>query len=138
VRAGHPGQHIDKTEDEVMILTAILLVFVLFAVAGYWWRSRPSPARPLPASAGERYASVEIRPRSGACAAAHALAGQLFLAQQAPALPLDGCTKTRCDCTFAKRSDRRTDDRRWGHEGLGAAMFVNAERRSTADRREAD
>jgi hypothetical protein len=53
-------------------------------------------------------------------------------------LPLAGCTKKRCDCHFAKLSDRRTDERRWGHDGLSAAMFNTAQRRKLADRRDTD
>jgi hypothetical protein len=122
-----------------MILIAVLVAMALLAAAGYWWRLRPAPARPVASCVPrERFAAVEIRRRSGACAAAHALAGQRFLANQAPALPLVGCTKTRCECAFAKLSDRRTDDRRWGHEGQSAAMFLEAQRRTQADRRDTD
>jgi hypothetical protein len=124
-----------------MTLIAILVVTALAALAGYWRWSRPSPARRVPsltARAAEQFAAVEIRHGSGACPAARALSGQRLLAKQAPTLPLAGCTKARCDCTFAKLSDRRTDDRRWEHEGLGAAMFQAGERRNKASRREAD
>ena len=121
-----------------MILIAVLVAIAVLAAAGYRWRSRRSPTREVPARAArapEPFASVEIRRRSGACRAARALDGQRFLASESPALPLVGCTQTRCDCSFAKLSDRRTDDRRWG--GLSAAMFMNAERRNKADRRDA-
>jgi hypothetical protein len=127
-----------------MTLIVILVAVGLLAGAGYWWWSRRSLARQGPpltaraARAAEQFASVEIRRRSGACSAARALEGQRFLANQAPALPLAGCTKTRCDCTFAKRSDRRTDERRWGHEALTAMMFLKAERRKRGGRRDAD
>lgn len=124
-----------------MILTASLIVLVLLAGAAYAFRSRrsrPAPSRQPSPRASEQFASVEIRRINGACAASRKLEGQRFLAKQAPALPLVGCTKTRCDCAFTKLSDRRTDDRRWGHEGLGAAMFVDAERRNRAGRRDAD
>lgn len=123
-----------------MIPIAILVAIALLAAAGWWW-ARSSKARHVPsrtARAAERFASVEIRRRSGACDAAHALEGQRFLANQSPALPLVGCTKPRCDCTFAKLSDRRTDDRRWGNDGLSAAMFIKAQRRKQAGRRDAD
>ena len=124
-----------------MTLIAVLVATALFAAAGYWWWSHRSPTRDIrsrKARAPERFASVEIRRRNGACHAARALDGQRFLASQSPALPLVGCTQTRCDCTFAKLSDRRTDDRRWGNAGLSAAMFIKAERRNEADRRDAD
>jgi hypothetical protein len=124
-----------------MILIAILAAITLLAVAGYWRWSRPSHTRHAPsrtARAPERFAAVEIRWRSGACEAARALEEQRFLASQAPALPLVGCTRTRCNCTFTKLSDRRTDDRRWGHEGLSAAMFLDEDRRNRAGRRDTD
>jgi hypothetical protein len=124
-----------------MILIAILVVIALLAGGGYWWRLRRAPAPDAPARmarAPERFASVEIRPRGGACRAARELEGQRFLANQSPALPLTGCTKTRCDCTFAKLSDRRTDERRWGHGGLTASLFLKAERRKQASRRDGD
>ena len=109
------------------------------AGVGYWWwlRSRSAgDGRPRKARAPERFAAVEIRHRSGACEAARALDGQRFLTNQSPALPLVGCTNSRCDCRFVKLSDRRTDDRRCG--GLGAAMFIKAQRRKRAGRRDAD
>jgi len=65
-----------------MILIAMLTILALLALAGYWWWSRPSPARgipPLRARAVEQFASVEIRRGRGACPAAHALSGQRFL-----------------------------------------------------------
>jgi hypothetical protein len=119
---------------------AILIAITLLAGISYWWRSR----RPIPRQAPqrttghrpERFAGVEIRRRTGACAAAAALEGQRFLANRSPALPLVGCTKARCDCSFAKYSDRRTDDRRWQHEGKSTAMFNTAQRRKQADRRD--
>ena len=125
-----------------MLLIAVLVAIAFLAAAACWWRSRPPPAVQVPARAtraAQRFAAVEIRRRSGACAAAHALDGERFLANQAPALPLSGCTKARCDCTFAKLSDRRADERRWGdHEGLSAAMFNQTERRTKSGRRDAD
>src|SRR5215831_8832433 len=103
------------------MLITILIAIALTAALGYWWRSRlPVPqhaAQPTTGRRPERFAGVEIRRRSGACAAAVALDGQRFLANKSPALPLAGCTKTRCDCRFVKLSDRRTDDRRWEHDG---------------------
>ena len=120
-----------------MILIAVLGAIAVSVGAGYWWWSRPSTARHVrqrAARAAERFAAVEIHRRSGSCEAAAALDGQRFLANQSPALPLVGCTKKRCDCSFAKFSDRRADDRRWG-VGLSATMFNIAQRRKQADRR---
>lgn len=123
-----------------MILIATLAAVAAFAAVFHWW-SRRAQSRQVPsraARAAERFAAVEIRRRSGACAAARALDGQRFLVNQSPALPLAGCTRTRCDCRFVKLPDRRTDDRRWEHEGFSAAMFNTAQRRKLADRRDTD
>ena len=123
-----------------MILIAILVATAVLAAFGYWLRSRPSPARAVPTGTrtAERFAAVAIRPGSGACEAAHALDDQRFLAHQSPALPLVGCTKTRCGCSFTKLADRRADSRRWGLVALSAAMFTKTERRKRAGRRDAD
>ena len=120
-----------------MILIATLIAMGALAAVVFWWwrrsRSRDLPSRM--ARTAERFAAVEIRRRSGACEAARALEGQRFLANQSPAIPLAGCTKKRCDCRFVKMSDRRTDERRWGHDGLSAAIFNTAQRRKVAERR---
>jgi hypothetical protein len=122
------------------MLIATLIAIGFLAAAVYWWRSRLSNPRQVPQRAArrdsERFAGVEIRRRSGGCAAAIALDGQRFLANRSPALPLVGCTKKRCDCTFVKYSDRRTDDRRWENDGTTAALFNTAQRRMRADRRD--
>ena len=122
------------------MLIAILIAIALLAGAGYWWRAQLSNHRHVPQRTArrdpERFAGVEIRRRSGACAAAAALDGQRFLAKRSPALPLVGCTRKRCECSFVKYSDRRTDDRRWENDGMTAAMFNTAQRRMRADRRD--
>jgi hypothetical protein len=123
-----------------MILIATVTAIAVLAAAVLWWLRRPQ-SRHVPsrtARPAERFAAVEIRWRSGACEAARALDGQRFLVNRSPALPLAGCTKKHCDCRFAKLSDRRTDDRRWEHNGLSAAMFNTAQRRKLADRRDTD
>jgi hypothetical protein len=124
----------------MMLIATVIVVAVLAAVVHWWLRRRP-PSRHVPsrsARPAERFAAVEIRRRSGACEAARALDGKRFLANQSPALPLAGCTKAHCECRFAKLSDRRTDDRRWEHDGLSAAMFNTAQRRKLAGRRDTD
>lgn len=123
-----------------MTLIATVAAVVVLAVVVHWW-SRRRPSRhiaPPKSRAAERFAAVEIRRRSGACGAARALEGQRFLVNQSPALPLAGCANKHCDCRFVKLSDRRTDDRRWGHDGLSAAMFNTAQRRKLTDRRDTE
>jgi hypothetical protein len=124
-----------------MTLIAILVAMALLVAAAVWRWSRPASAEPRSlrtARPADRFAAVEIRSRSGGCAAAHALEGQRFLANKSPALPLTGCTQTRCDCRFVKLSDRRADDRRFAEGGLGATLFSKLERRVRAGRRDAD
>ena len=122
------------------MLFAILIAIALLAGVGYWWRSRRPASLDASQSAArrgaERFAGVEIRRRGASCPAAAALDGQRFLANKSPALPLAGCTKARCDCSFVKYSDRRTDDRRWESESMTGAMFNTAQRRKVADRRD--
>ena len=123
-----------------MLLIATLAAIGVLAAVVHWWSRRRQPKHVPSRSTRrpERFAAVEIRRGSRACEAARALEGERFLANQSPALPLAGCSKARCDCRFAKLSDRRTDDRRWGHDGLNAAMFNTAQRRKLADRRDTD
>ena len=123
-----------------MTLFIIMAAIALFALVGCWWRSRipheiaKSEARPR----AQRFSAVEIRNLGVPCAAALALDGQRFLAHQSPQLPLVGCTNTHCDCTFAKLTDRRSEERRWGHNGLSATLFAKDERRERSGRRDAD
>lgn len=81
------------------------------------------------------FAGVEIRVGASACSAARALAGQAFLAHEAPSLPLDDCNEARCRCAFEKHDDRRQETRRWTDDGLATTIFSAAERRARADRR---
>jgi hypothetical protein len=122
-------------------MIATLVALALVTAAGCWWWIRRLNARDSASRAPrvtKRFAAVEIRPRNDACEAAHALEGQRFLSNQAPALPLEGCSATQCGCRFVKLSDRRDEERRLGHEGLKASMFLNADRRNQTGRRDAD
>jgi len=123
-----------------MTSIGIAVSALLSAAFAYWWRSRRRGTGISRAKepAGRHFASVEIRAGSGACDAAKTLAGERFLAHQAPPLPLRACTEARCRCSFAKLSDRREDSRRWADDGLGASVFNAAERRERPDRRDSD
>jgi hypothetical protein len=117
----------------------LILVSIVAIGAGYWLfarraraSARPSPER----KAGGRFLAVEIHWGIDACRAARALQGQRFLARDAPELPLPNCTAPRCSCSFGKLADRRTDERRFGSSGLGAALFSAVERRLRRDRRD--
>jgi hypothetical protein len=124
-----------------MGLIGIVIAAAVLAAVGYWWQSRRRPPRDMSRSTetvARRFAGVEIRVGSASCDAARALAGQRFLANQAPELPLADCKETRCRCSFAKLSDRREESRRWADDGVSAPVFNAAERRNRLDRRQSD
>jgi len=137
-----------------MIAVAISAVIVVL-IMSYWLarrrRSAPSQqstrghaaakgrkpeARSRPTA--PRFDAVEIQARHAACDAAHQLRGRRYLANEAPALPLPGCTAAQCSCSFVKLSDRRTEDRRLEHGGLSASLFLANNRRDDDGRREDD
>jgi hypothetical protein len=123
-----------------MFPLAILVAIVLLAAVGIWrWsrRGRTRTAVQRTPQSAKQFGAVEIRLRSP-CKAARALEGQRFLAHEAPTLPLPGCTAARCACSFAKFSDRRTEDRRLDYEASHASAFLTTERRDRNERRDAD
>lgn len=137
-----------------MIAIAILIVVAVSAVI-FWLgiRRRPAPDRQAKRSqatapsrkaagasrpAAPRFDAVEIQARHTACLAALRLRGKRYLAEEAPALPLPGCTAAQCSCSFVKLADRRTEDRRLEHAGLSASLFRANDRRDRPGRREVD
>jgi hypothetical protein len=130
------------------MIATVIAMFATAAAAAYWFISQRRPpsatrapqtrtAQPASAKAGGRFGGVEIRTRSSACRAAHALVGKRFLSKNAPTLPLPNCAAEQCSCTFSKLADRRTEGRRLDHGGLSASLFVASNRRSRQDRRRA-
>jgi hypothetical protein len=122
----------------------LLAIAVLLAGGGlvYWFLRRGQAASSRSSrdekTSLRRFGGVEILVKGDACEAARALAGQRFLAKEAPSLPLPGCGAGQCSCTFAKLADRRTDDRRFEHGGLGAALYNDGDRRAKRERRAAE
>lgn len=82
--------------------------------------------------------SVEAKPLS--CAAAQDLRKKRFLSQEAPALPLEGCTKgANCPCTYKHHEDRRGKGRRKEESGMPSnAKSQSSERRISRGRRSED
>jgi hypothetical protein len=126
--------------------TVLLLLVVGLLIAWYFYRQgldkpgerkdrRVSPA--LKDSA--RYHAVSIKPGAYACSAANDLAGQRFLASEAPSLPLSDCNAADCECHFTHHKDRRSGkDRRspFTSGGMAAATGTfGSERREGRDRR---
>ena len=67
----------------------------------------------------------------GCCREAEVAAEDRFLAHQVPRLPLDGCDRERCSCTYRLFDDRRTDLRR----ASDVAFDIAAELRTAPNRR---
>ncbi|MBN8441135.1 MAG: hypothetical protein J0M28_05445 [Thauera sp.] len=58
------------------------------------------------------YHCVAIEAPPTCCLAARKVQGQRFLADEAPSLPLAGCTALQCTCVYAHFDDRRHRVRR--------------------------
>ena len=87
-----------------------------------------------------QWRAVKISPGLMCCQAASGLTDQVFLAREAPRLPLDDCGERSCKCKYVHLEDRRSGgDRRVELGELGAFLPVNqVERRQMIGRRSAD
>jgi hypothetical protein len=83
-------------------------------------RKPAATTRPPVAAVRHLFHGIEIRSRDEfQCAAVKALAGQRFLSDDAPRLPLDDCSEPgRCGCVYKHFKDRRTAMRRESDIGL--------------------
>ena len=124
--------------------TVLLLLVVGLLIAWYFYRQgldKPEDRKERRVSPALRnsskYHAVSVKPGAYACSAANNIAGQRFLASQAPSLPLPECDASECDCHFV---DRRTGkDRRspFTSGGVAAATGTfSGERRKGDDRRD--
>jgi hypothetical protein len=85
------------------------------------------------------WSAVRLVTHGDACARATALQDKRFLAREAPALPLKGCTlASACNCMYKHYVDRRTGPRR-NEQDIGRRMVkAPVERRSARGRRVSD
>lgn len=130
--------------------TVLLLLVVGLLIAWYFYRQgldRPGdrPERRTTSALKKKkaeYHAVSVKPGAYACAAANEVAGQRFLATEAPSLPLPDCDAAECDCHFIHHNDRRAGkDRRspFTSGGIAAATGTfSSERRRGEDRRNDD
>ena len=83
------------------------------------------------------FRAVTVQARSGACKAAIALQDQVFLAREAPSLPLAGCNAGNCGCRYQYLDDRRQEDRRslYGLKHGAVIGGTDGNRRDPGDRR---
>ena len=78
--------------------------------------------------------AVETSRGEQVCRAAAAIAGQRFLSEEAPVLPLPDCdTPRECRCVYQHFTDRRTDKRREADIGL-PNRYVATDRRGVKRR----
>lgn len=94
--------------------------------------ARTADRRPAAASRARSFHGVSLKPGPDACAAVHTVIDRRYLSNDAPALPLAGCNRERCECTYGHYTDRRDEeDRRsgWGSFGGFAASVPGGNRR---------
>jgi hypothetical protein len=83
--------------------------------------------------------AVSIVRGRASCAAVGQLNGQRWLSTQAPRLPVQGCSKDQCTCSYRHHADRRVQDRREASVIVSSPPPKEGERRSArTDRRSQD
>ncbi len=125
----------------VYVAIILLCAFVLYV----YLRNRRGDAAMSRARLRDRngkYAAVSVHTYRGGCPEAEKIRGQRFLVNEAPLLPLAGCTWAKCNCRYSHHSDRRTgsgDRRRQAAAAEGAGRsFLGTDRRETFGRRASD
>lgn len=79
-----------------------------------------------------RYRAVKVKPCKNACQAASQTTQIIFLASQAPKLPLNACDRiAECDCQFRHFADRRHQEDRRNYSYVMRDMSQHKERRAT-------
>ncbi len=141
LRRRRPADDADAADDEPRHVAPMTTTATTAATtAGTPRRTRPPPA-PAPAShpsATGSFRAVVIRPGRACCDAVRALAGRPTLVAEAPTLPVAGCDRAQCSCSFQRLGDRRGgDERRFSLAGFGGfgAGSTRREQRAGRDRR---
>ena len=121
----------------VSVFVSVLLVVVVV----FWWHRATAQKKIQAAPAVTRaprsgYHCVEVKTGNYACEAAAKLGEVRFLPNEAPSLPLPGCSAPKCACSFVHYDDRRDDIRR-GTYGEWASIppEEEGERRARSERR---
>ena len=125
----------------LLLLVVGLLIAWLFYRQGLDKPEERKDRRTSPALKDRsKYHAVSVKPGAYACRAANEIAGQRFLASEAPTLPLPACDAAECDCHFIHHNDRRAGkDRRSPFTSGGVAAATGSfpgERRKGQDRRD--
>ena len=112
-----------------------VIVLIMLATIWHWFHNAKNQsmrqvrvqARKEPAN----FHGVSIRPCSRSCSSVQEMKKQRFLSAETPPLPLEGCSRLSCECSYVHHKDRRhIDDRRFLN-----GMHQN-DRRIRADRRD--
>ena len=122
-------------------------LFIVLCATGWWLyyagaksvhkqHTASSPGPSLSPSS-KNYRGVSLHLGDHACECVCHVRGQRFLASDAPALPIYGCTNPECDCTYVHHEDRRSgEDRRHLSLTMEGVIANNEHRHShKADRR---
>ena len=118
-----------------LVLGFVVVVIATLVLAR---QRRPRDAGRLTKRPANPFAAVTIRPSlESPCEAVLKLQEQRFLALRAPALPVPGCDRKRCECRYVRHADRRAaTDRRDAFARFGGLLpNARGERRSPRDRR---
>lgn len=90
-------------------------------------------------SADTKWRSVKIRPGLNACKRVEQITDQVFLAREAPVLPLAYCTEPECRCHYLFMDDRRSGlDRRIEMAKLGYIFAGSGDDRRRSPGRRTD
>ncbi|WP_438971210.1 hypothetical protein [Methylophaga sp.] len=100
----------------------IVLTFMLLALIYALFKSKKLTAKPFETTTRYNpYAAVKIEACEFSCNASFDRSSQVFLAREAPSLPLNDCDTTAgCSCKYIHFEDRRhsQEDRRSGSQVL--------------------
>jgi hypothetical protein len=138
-------------------LIVLLVIICLIAAVLWLLRSNKTPShyhKPSRRTSGDTDAAAPAKPGGldklenntmfwgveigqAGCEAAQALLGQQFTFEEAPQLPLVGCSSAMCTCQFKGLKDHRAKHRRKSGERRVEVRFDNdkQDRRSRKDRR---
>jgi hypothetical protein len=86
-----------------------------------------------------QYHAVSVKPANRYCKAVKQVNNQRFLSNEAPRLPLSGCSSPKqCACRYLHHTDRRDDARRDCDAGMPDRYFAGPNRRERTGRRQTD
>jgi hypothetical protein len=134
----------------VLLITAVAIGVIVLSQRGRAGSRARSAANRAPADKSDTTGSLTRLREKGhfwgvelgqsGCAASDKLLGSRFTFDEAPVLPLDGCSRNTCSCHFKGLLDRRTQPRRMKSDRRDEVRFdkTHPDRRRNAGRRRGD